>query len=139
MAYVCQPVRLNSEDDLSEMMRFSEKTLATYNGDCATTDGSLRGLSCSVSLPLMTKPWLGAVYFHVQYFGDQLDDALKHVEVQLRHVAAEHRGHSIMFRICFPSCIDMITAADKISRDILSGLEPVISERAFLTSVDVGS
>jgi len=133
-AYVCAPVRLDSEAGLVEMLtRYSENTLATYT----TTGSSVSGMSCSVSLPLMTKPWDGSIYFHVQYFGDELSDALQHVEAQLRHVATVHGSHRVMFRFCFPFCIDLSIASRTISADVLSGLEALLSEQTYIVGVDV--
>lgn len=133
-AYACVPVRLDSEADLLEMMtRFSENTLVTYT----TTGRSVSGVSCSVTLPLMIQPWNDSVYFHVQYFGDELDDAVQHIEAQLRHVAAAHSGRRVYFRFCFPFCIDLANAARHVSANVLSGLEVLLSERTYLVGVDV--
>jgi len=133
-AYVCIPVRLDSEDGLVEMMTtFSENTLVTH----ATTRGSISGMSCSMPMLLTTQPWHGSVYFHVQYYGDELDDAVKHVEAQLRHVATAHRGRSILFRFCFPLCIDSTVAARHIASNVLPGFEVLLSERGYLVSVNV--
>jgi len=133
-AYACVPVRLDSETDLIEMMtRLSENTLVTY----VPTSRSVSGLSCCVSLPLLTQPWHGSVYFHVQYFGDKLDDALEHIRAQLHHVAEAHRGRCVLFRFCFSSCISSTTAAQEISSNVLPGLEVLLSERTYLVSVNV--
>jgi len=133
-AFVFVPVRLDSEVDLIEMMtKFSENTLVTY----ATTGGSVTGMSCSMSLPLTTQPWHGSVYFHVHYFGDELDDAVKHIEAQLHHVAMAYRGRAVLFRVCFSVCIDSMSAARQITSNVLSGLEVLISERAYLISVNI--
>jgi len=135
-AYVCTPVRLDSEAGLVEMLtRYSENTLVTYT----TTGSSVSGLSCSVSLPLTTKPWDGSVYFHVQYFGDELCDAVQHVAAQLRHVATVHGSRRVMFRFCFPFCIDSSIAGRTISTDVLLGLEAILSEQTYIVGVNVES
>ena len=134
-AYVCMPVRLDSEVDLVEMMtKFSEKTLLTY---ATPAGGCVSGMSCSISLRLMTRPWHGSVYFQVQYFGDELDDAVRHVEAQLRHVAAIHRGLCVLLRFCFPACIDSLNAARQVTSNVLSGSQVLLSERGYLVSRNV--
>jgi len=138
-AYACMPVRLDSQADLVDLLtRFSENSLVTYG-----VDGDVVGLSCSVSLPLMTEPWHGAVYFHTQYFGEAVQDAVTHVTAQLTHAAAaaaansSQRSSNVLFRFCFPLCIDSTIASQLIANTVLSGLELLLSEQAYLISVDV--
>jgi len=135
-AHACAPVRLDSDADLVAMLtRLSEMTLLTRSA------ASVCGLSCSVSLPLVTSPWHGrSVYFHVQYFGAELSDALLHVEAQLRHVtAALHAERRVLLRFCFPLCVDLTSAARRISDSVLAGLEPLLTERTYLVGVNVES
>ena len=89
----------------------------------------------------MTEPWHGSVYFHTQYFGEDVQDAVTHVTAQLNHAAAaansSQRSSSVLFRFCFPLCIDSTIASRLITNNVLSGLEPLLSEQAYLISAGV--